>query len=92
MKTEGNGGTNGEKRLGNWIYRSVNLLVNVAALLVMLYAGLWLKNNVPSKADFKDLQGQVNSMDRSLLQLSETHKRIEDFEQRIRKLEQRREP
>lgn len=79
---------NGEKRLGSWIYRSVHLLVNVAALMLMGYAGLWLRNNVPSKADFKELQLQVNSMDRSFLQFAETHKRIDDFEQRIRRLEQ----
>lgn len=91
MKTEGNGG-NGENRLGSWIYRSVHMLVNVAALMLMGYAGLWLRNNVPSKEDFKELQIQVKSMDRSFLQFAETHKRIDDFEQRIRRLEQRREP
>lgn len=87
MSREEQGG-NGEKRLGQVIYRSVNMLVNVAALGLMSYAGMWVKNNVPSKTDFKELQVQVNGIDRAVLQLSETNKRIEDFESRIRKLEQ----
>lgn len=86
--TEGNGG-NGEKRLGSMIYRSVSLLINLAIMLLVGYAGLWVRNNVPSKSDFKELQIQVNSLDRSVLQMSETNRRIEDFEQRIRRLEQR---
>lgn len=84
--------TNGEKKLGAWIYRSVHLLVNIAALMLMGYAGLWMRNNVPSKADFKELQSLVNGLDRSVLKLSDTDRRIEDFEQRIRKLEQRGPP
>lgn len=91
MKAEGNGG-NGEKRLGSLIYRSVHLLVNLAALGLMTYAGAWVKANVPSKDDFKELQAQVNAIDRAVLQISETNRRIEDFEQRIRKLEQGRPP
>lgn len=87
MSREEQGG-NGEKRLGAWIMRSLNLLMNAAALLLMAYVASWVRANVPSKADFKELQVQVNSMDRSILQLSETAKRIEDFESRIRKLEQ----
>ena len=78
---------NGEKMLGAWIYRSLNILLNLAALIVMLICGLWLKNNVPSKTDFQELQIRVDSVDRNLIHLSETTKRIEDFEQRIRILE-----
>lgn len=87
-----------KRAVGAWVLDSLNLILNAGALAAMLYGGLWLRNNVPSKQDFdamqvrlnadlKELQSRVNSMDRAVLQLSETGKRIEDFEQRIRTLE-----
>lgn len=91
MSQEGQNG-NGEKRLGAFIYRSVHLIVNLAGLILVGYISMWMKSNFPSKTDFKELQLQVNSLDRAVLQLSETNRRIDDFEQRIRKLEQRRPP
>ena len=57
---------------------------------------LWVKVNVPSKEDFKSLQMQVNSVERTVLQIGQTdlrveqiQKRIDDFEMRIRLLEQK---
>lgn len=90
--------TKPERALGPWLMRSLNLLLNLAALVAWGYLGVWIQKNVPSKTDFtemqaklnadlKELQDKVNSMDRTVLQLSETNKRIEDFEQRIRLLE-----
>jgi hypothetical protein len=87
-----------QNKPGMLLYRITNLTMNGAALALMLLGGLWLKNNFPSKDDFtemqekmksdlKDLQTRLNSVDRSVLQLGETAKRIEDFETRIRILE-----
>ncbi len=87
---------NGEKRVatsvGLYVLRSVNTILGLIAAAGVL----WIQAYVPSKKDFRELQLQVNFVERTVLQMGQTdlrvdlvQKRIDDFENRIRELERK---
>jgi len=79
---------NGERRIATAIGLYVLRSANVILALIAAVGVMWIKVNVPSKEDFKDLQGHLRSLELTVLQFTRTQERVEDFEARIRKLEQ----
>lgn len=84
---------NGNKQIaatiGNLVLRSLNVIfAGIAA-----FVALWIKANVPEKQDFRNLQAQVFTIERSVNRMADAspdvNKRIDDFEQRIRALEKK---
>jgi len=71
-------------QIGLYVLRSVNLIL--AAICTV--GVLWIKANVPSKDDFKELHIQIRALEISVAQLSETNERMKAFDERIRRLEQ----